>query len=102
MIEAIEEVTKTGRTTGKTRGGVTAIEVDGLPIYFPSLGIVEFDGLIEIDGGGASFSEPGDSGSLVTDLAEACCVAMVIGGDGTLTWGTPLRTVLDSLGTVLA
>jgi hypothetical protein len=103
MIASTVDVTKTGRTTGQTQGTITALELDGLRIYIPELGLVEFDGLVEIDGGSGPFSQPGDSGALITDLAERSCVAMVLGGDGNrVTWGVPIDAVLGTLGVSLA
>jgi hypothetical protein len=101
-IESTVDVTKTGRTTGKTHGTVSALELDGMLIYISGLGVVEFDGLIEIDGGDKPFGQSGDSGALITDLAERSCIALLLGGDDDrLTWGVPMETVLGTLGVSL-
>lgn len=61
------EVEKIGRTTGVTRGRITAIELDDVVIgYGDDLGELTFDDQIEVEGlGVAPFSRGGDSGSLV-------------------------------------
>jgi hypothetical protein len=61
------EVEKIGRTTGVTRGRITAIELDDVVVgYGEELGELAFDDQIEVEGMGvAAFSRGGDSGSLV-------------------------------------
>lgn len=61
------EVEKVGRTTGVTRGRITAIELDDVVVgYGDELGDLAFDDQIEVEGlGGGPFSRGGDSGSLV-------------------------------------
>ena len=101
-IASATDVIKTGRTTGRTQGTVSAFELDGLLIFIAGLGLVEFDGLVEIDGDDQPFSQPGDSGALITDPTERLCIAMLLGGDGDrVTWGVPLQTVLGTLGVSL-
>ncbi|RIQ23286.1 hypothetical protein [Jiangella rhizosphaerae] len=101
------EVEKAGRTTGVTRGRVSAIEVDGISVQYPS-GVLDFDDQIEVTGTGtgpAGFSSGGDSGSLVyrPDTREA--VGLLFAGSDTggpdrqgLTYCNPIGTVLDRLG----
>lgn len=97
-IASTTDVIKTGRTTGRTQGTVSAFELDGLLIFIAGLGLVEFDGLVEIDGDDQPFSQPGDSGALITDPTERLCIAMLLGGDGgRVTWGVPLATILGTL-----
>ncbi|TDD72034.1 hypothetical protein E1262_04805 [Jiangella aurantiaca] len=103
------EVEKAGRTTGVTRGRVSAIEVDGISVQYPS-GVLDFDDQIEVTGGGsAGFSSGGDSGSLVyrPDTREA--VGLLFAGSDTggpngqgLTYCNPIGTVLERLGVRLA
>jgi hypothetical protein len=60
-------VFKLGRTTGLTRGTVTATEVDDVAVDYDT-GTLVFDKQIEITGlPGAPFSDGGDSGSVVID-----------------------------------
>ncbi|MCV2392936.1 S1 family peptidase [Actinotalea sp. M2MS4P-6] len=70
-------VEKIGRTTGVTRGRITAIELDDVVVgYGEGLGELAFDDQIEVEGIGSDpFSRGGDSGSLVyrvggTDAAD--------------------------------
>jgi len=95
----ISDVAKLGRTTGRTEGRIRVLELDGLVIDEPHLGSIEFDGLVEIEGVGRPFSEPGDSGAVVTDRSGAHALAIIIGGntDRHLSWATPLADVLAML-----
>jgi hypothetical protein len=96
-------VYKVGRTTGPTVGRVTAIEVDNLIVNY-DLGNLWFDNQIEVEGvGNASFSDGGDSGSLVVD-GDFRAVGLLFAGGETggsnnlgLTWANPIQTVLDEL-----
>ena len=60
-------VSKIGRTTGYRQGRVTAVAVDGVPVYSSYKGNLIFDNLIEVEwlSSRVPFSLPGDSGSLV-------------------------------------
>jgi hypothetical protein len=96
------EVAKIGRTTGLTRGRVTAFEMDVSVEY--GLGILRFANQIEIEGEGRkAFSAGGDSGSLIVD-SDCLTVAQLFAGTdqgGTngkgLTYATPIETVLETL-----
>lgn len=102
-------VEKVGRTTGLTQGRVSAIEIDGISVQYPS-GVLDFDDQIEVTGvGTAGFSAGGDSGSLVyrPDTLEA--IALLFAGSDTggpngqgLTYCNPIGTVLEQLGVRLA
>lgn len=104
FIDAGMEVAKLGRTTGLTRGKVTAFELDNVVVGY-DLGNLRFDNQIEIEGAGAdAFSAGGDSGSVI--VATEACEALALlfaGGDvgGSngrgLTYANPLHTVLDKL-----
>jgi len=96
------EVRKVGRTTGVTRGRVTAFEMSGVMVEF-SLGVIRFDDQVEIEGDGESFSHGGDSGSMILD-AELRGVGLLFAGSDQggsngkgLTYANPLRSVLDAL-----
>ncbi|WP_116947131.1 chymotrypsin family serine protease [Jiangella endophytica] len=103
------EVEKAGRTTGVTRGRVSAIEIDGISVQYPA-GVMDFDDQIEVTGAGSTdFSAGGDSGSLVyrPDTREA--VGLLFAGSDTggpngqgLTYCNPIGVVLDRLGVHLA
>lgn len=103
---AIEDglrVRKAGRTTGVTRGRVTAFEVDDVVVEY-DLGSISFDNQIEIEGSGSGpFSDGGDSGSLIVD-SKGYAVAQLFAGTDSggrnnkgLTYATPIQAVLDSL-----
>lgn len=82
---AVERVTKRGRTTGVTRGTVSAYELDGVAIDYGSAespAVVRFDDQIEIVGDPPSrpFSQPGDSGSFVIDRDTLAPYALLYGG----------------------
>jgi len=97
------DVRKVGRTTGETKGRVTAFELDNVVIGY-DIGNLRFDDQIEIEGAGTKpFSAGGDSGSLIFDKQLGAVALLFAGGDqgGTngmgLTYGNPIRAVLDAL-----
>ncbi|MEJ5868057.1 hypothetical protein WDV85_09940 [Pseudokineococcus sp. 5B2Z-1] len=100
-------VEKVGRTTGLTRGAVTAIELDGVAVSYPS-GVVTFDDQVEVTGADGAFSAGGDSGSLVYDPVTRAAVGLLFagserggpGGAG-LTFCNPVDAVLEALGVQL-
>jgi hypothetical protein len=103
--DAVEDaaVAKVGRTTGMTRGTVTAFEIDNVVVGY-DLGNLRFDNQIEIEGAGdEAFSDGGDSGSLIVNAENLGVALLFAGGDqgGSnnrgLTYANPLRTVLDAL-----
>jgi len=96
-------VAKVGRTTGITRGRVTAFELDNLVVGF-DIGDLVFNNQIEIEGTGTSaFSDGGDSGSLIVNRGRKAVGLLFAGSDqgGSndqgLTFANPLRAVLDAL-----
>lgn len=102
------EVAKIGRTTGLTRGRVTAFELDNVVVGF-DIGDLRFDNQIEIEGAGdGPFSDGGDSGSLIVGPDKRGVALLFAGGDQGgangqgLTYANPLRTVLDALKVDLA
>ena len=104
--EGGEEVEKIGRTTGITRGRVTAIELDDVVVgYGEGLGELSFDNQIEVETtGGSPFSRAGDSGSLVY-RADGVALGLLFAGSETggengngLTYLNPIDVVLDALG----
>ncbi len=97
-------VEKVGRTTGHTRGRITAFELDNVVVGY-DIGNLRFDDQIEIEGADAGpFSQGGDSGSLIVDANLRGVALLFAGGDEGgangmgLTFANPLRTVLDKLG----
>lgn len=97
-------VEKVGRTTGVTRGQVSAFEIDGLVIQFPD-GPLEFHDQIEVAGNASGpFSAGGDSGSLVYRPNSREALGLLFAGSerggpaGTgLTYCNPIEAVLSEL-----
>jgi hypothetical protein len=103
-----DSVHKVGRTTGVRHGRVTAVELDGVQVEYDT-GVLTFDNQVEIEGqGNRSFSDAGDSGSLIVDDDMLACALLFAGGDhgGTngkgLTYGNPIGAVLKALKVRLA
>jgi hypothetical protein len=100
-------VHKVGRTTGATRGRVTAFDLDNVVVNY-DVGNLRFDGQIEIESAGQTpFSDGGDSGSLIVN-ADMRAVALLfagsdMGGRGNLglTYANPIHAVLAGLGATL-
>ncbi|WP_380164365.1 hypothetical protein [Jannaschia sp. R86511] len=116
-LDGDELVEKLGRTTGLTRGRVTAIEVDDVVVdYGAGVGLLRFDGQIEVggaaggpDGTAGPFSRGGDSGSLVRLADGGSAVGLLFAGseaggdDGLgLTYCNVIDDVLTELGAILA
>ena len=103
FIDEGQAVYKIGRTTGATEGRVTAFDVDNVVVNY-DIGNLRFDDQIEIEGAGdRSFSDGGDSGSLVVD-AEMRAIALLFAGGETggsnglgLTFASPIGAVLGAL-----
>lgn len=95
-------VTKAGRTTGVTKGLITAIRVNGVQVDYgtpqnPLIGT--FDGCVEVVGkDGAAFSAPGDSGSVILDAQTGECVALLFAGDGTTTTACDMTAACTRFG----
>lgn len=102
-LDVREEVHKVGRTTGAREGRVTAIEIDGVLVEYDT-GVFSFDNQVEIEGAGSrSFSDAGDSGSLIVDI-ELRGAALLFAGsesggsnDRGLTYANPLPAVLSRM-----
>lgn len=107
-LQVGDVVHKVGRTTGVRHGRVTAFEMDGVAVEY-DIGIVSFDDQIEIEGSGTrSFSDAGDSGSLIVDAQMRAAALLFAGGDhgGSngkgLTYANPITAVLKALKVKLA
>jgi hypothetical protein len=93
-------VSKLGRTSGLTRGIVTAVEIDNIVID-SEIGNLTFDGQIEVKGVGSTFSLGGDSGSLIlSDQNQAigmlfCGNEFANNGLG-VTYANPLSRIMDA------
>lgn len=95
-------VMKMGRTTGFTRGRITATNVQGVEVnygtqQFPRIAV--FRGVTVIVGdGGNPFSLPGDSGSVILEEATGHPVALLFAGDGVKTMACDLGALCQQLG----
>jgi len=103
LLDPGTEVAKVGRTTGTTRGRVTAFELDNLIVGF-DIGSLRFDDQIEIEGAGDEpFSDGGDSGSVIVDADRMAVGLLFAGGDvggandRGLTYANPMLSVIDAL-----
>lgn len=91
-------VYKIGRSTGLTRGRVSAIEVDELRVRYDR-GLLTFDGQIEITpDGGSPFSLGGDSGAIIVDRWRRAVALLFAGNDVDATYANPIGEVISSLG----
>ena len=102
-VDEGDAVFKIGRTTGPTAGRVTAFELDNVVVNYDS-GNLRFDSQLEIEGTGrASFSDGGDSGSLIVGADFKGVALLLAGGDSggsnglRLTYANPLEHVLANL-----
>lgn len=94
-------VMKMGRTTGFTSGSIVASNIQGTQVnygtnQFPRIAV--FERTIRIIGdGGAPFSLPGDSGSVILAEATGHPVALLFAGDGTRTTACDLGLLCQVL-----
>lgn len=103
-VDPDEDVEKIGRTTGHTAGRITAVEVDGVGVQYDDGVVHTFDDQVEIEGHAGSFSEAGDSGSVIWRSRDRAPLGLLFAGSGTggsngggVTFANPLATVLDLL-----
>jgi hypothetical protein len=103
-VDPDELVEKVGRTTGHTRGRVTAVEVDGVGVQYDD-GVHTFDDQVEIEGLTGGFSAGGDSGSVIWRSRDRAPLGLLFAGSttggsagGGVTFANPLATVLTRLG----
>jgi hypothetical protein len=93
-------VHKHGRTTGYTRGRVTDVAADVNVTY--DLGVVRFsDQMIIVGDGGTSFSDSGDSGSLIVDRSTKRATGLLFAGSDSHTIANHITDVLTALKIVL-
>jgi hypothetical protein len=95
------QVIKCGRTTGITRGIVTAIGIDGIQVNYGTNSqprIAVFDDAIQVVSNTAQpFSMPGDSGSVILEEETGHPVALLFAGDGFHTTACDLVTLCTQL-----
>jgi hypothetical protein len=101
-IEAAEgmQVEKTGRATGYTVGTVFDVSAT-VPIEF-ELGRLTFEDQILIRSEGGAFSDGGDSGSLIVEIASRRATGLLVGGSPQFAIANDIREVLQSLNVKLA
>ncbi|MEU2347289.1 hypothetical protein [Modestobacter sp. NPDC049651] len=102
-VDPEQQVEKLGRTTGHTRGRITAVEVDGVGVQYDD-GVHTFDDQVEIEGLTGAFSAGGDSGSVIWRSADRAPLGLLFAGSdqggsagGGVTFANPLATVLAAL-----
>lgn len=103
LITGEEKVAKVGRSTGATRGRVTAFEVDNVVVEYDK-GEAVFENQVEIEGvGPGAFSQGGDSGAVIVN-AERAAVALLFAGSDQggsngrgVTFANPMPAVLSAL-----
>ena len=91
------KVHKHGRTTGYTRGHIFDVSADVSIDYDMGTLIFQDQILIRQDSG-SSFSNEGDSGSMIVDRATQRPVALLFGGSPSHTIANPMGEVLTRLG----
>jgi hypothetical protein len=103
-VDPEELVEKVGRTTGHTRGRITAVEVDGVGVQYDDA-VHTFDDQVEIEGLTGAFSAGGDSGSVIWRSRDRAPLGLLFAGSaeggsagGGVTFANPFATVLRSLG----
>jgi hypothetical protein len=102
-VDPDEAVEKVGRTTGHTRGRITAVEVDAVAVQYDGV-VHRFDDQIEVQGRSGVFSAGGDSGSVIWRSRDRAPTALLFAGSATggasgggVTFANPLATVLALL-----
>lgn len=96
-LEENEVVYKVGRTTGVTKGRISAFDIDELLVEY-DMGDIEFNGQIQIrPDGNKPFSLGGDSGSLIVDRYRRAVALLFAGNDVDSTFANPISVVLDTL-----
>jgi hypothetical protein len=103
-VDPDDVVEKVGRTTGHTRGRITAVEVDGVGVRYDD-GLHTFDDQVEVEGLRGGFSAGGDSGSIVWRSHDRAPLGLLFAGSetgggsgGGVTFCNPLANVLSALG----
>ena len=93
-------VHKFGRTTGYRVGCVTSIDTDVTVQY--DAGNIVFAEQMVIRGEHGSFSDSGDSGSVILERATQKVVGLLFAGSRTHTIGNHIQNVLQALQVTLA
>ena len=91
-----QSVRKYGAGSGETLGVVTAVR--SRSTLELGTGSYLFENVIKVLGAGRPFSVGGDSGALVVDALTSRPIGLVIGGDDTGTFVSPIGRVLQKFG----
>jgi hypothetical protein len=94
-----QSVRKYGARTGETLGVIAAVR--SRVTLELGTGSYLFENVIKVFGAGRPFSEGGDSGALVVDAVTSRPIGLIIGGDDTGTFVSPIRLVLKRFGVQL-
>jgi hypothetical protein len=97
-IDAGQEVAKFGRTTGKTLGRITAIELDNVRVNYGRRGVLGFKDQIEVTGIGGLYSQGGDSGSMCLMNGSMRPFGLLYAGGGNITLLNYMDAVVKALG----
>lgn len=107
-MQAGQQVEKVGRTTGHTKGTIVGQIIGPHPVQYnvPGFGshVSFFDPVFAIQGIGAPFSQPGDSGSLITTElnGERYAIGLVFAGNPQgVSFALPLQPILARLNVTL-
>ncbi len=92
-----QRVQKYGRTTGFTRGRVTALNVT-INVDYGGGRVARFVRQIAIEGDRVNFSDRGDSGSLIVEQGSNRPVGLLFAGGGVSTFANRIDDVLDRFG----
>ncbi len=95
------KVQKSGRTTGWTHGAVDMVATT-INVGYPGNRVARFDNQFRVSAARGAFSQPGDSGSLVTTDPENHPVGLLFAGGGgpgglAVTFCNPIELVLRGL-----
>jgi hypothetical protein len=90
-------VEKTGRTTSYTTGKIHDVSAD-VKVEYEALGTLTFVDQIIVTGKGRSFSDAGDSGSLIVERRSKRPVALLFAGSASHTIANRIGDVLAALG----
>jgi len=96
------EVIKSGRTTGVTRGLITATNISGVNVNYGTLQapwITVFDDVLRVQSHDQNpFASPGDSGSVILEEATGNPVALIFAGRGRIATACDLGALCQHLG----
>lgn len=89
------QVSKSGRTTGVTHATCTATGA-AVRVAYPDFEAIFVDQDI-YQSPGPSFSDPGDSGSIILESNSKSPASLLFAGNGALTIGNPIRHVTQTM-----